>query len=324
MATPLARQREEDEPHRNAPAAGLVEHESRKSRPTLRSNFEFPRQPLPEHVADFFDLEGFWGRRHDVGENFEAGRRQMRRAILDDLAAQHEKAAHQVGKIGVQGSFGQSGRKATDHGAALRKALVRRAAFDMAAADDEVAAGPQFCQHLRQDALVMLQIGVHHRDDWRAGGEHALDAGARQPAPVDAAQAAHAQILMRHFLGQHRRAVRAVVVHHDHFPIDAGQGGIDSAEQFAQISAFVEGGNDKSQFGGQGRGLSLRAFFSGSVSASCIAAGSPASRFEARVKHSRSPAGKGVPSEMKQIGRHVWTFVAGKARNRNNSALARA
>ena len=100
-----ADQREEDEPHRNAAAAGLVEHEPEKIEADLEVEFQFARQPLPEHVADFLDLEGLFRRRDDVGKNFEARRRQMGRAILDDLAAQHEKAAHQIGKIGVQRLF---------------------------------------------------------------------------------------------------------------------------------------------------------------------------------------------------------------------------
>ena len=123
----------------------------------------------------------------------------------------------------------------------------------MAAADHEIGPGADLFQHRRQDALVVLQIGVHHRDDRGAGGQHALDAGARETAPVDAAQAAHARILARDFLGERRRAVGAVVVHDDHFPGDSGQSSVHPPHQFAQVAAFVEGGDDEGEFDGQGR-----------------------------------------------------------------------
>ena len=56
----------------------------------------------------------------------------------------------------------------------------------------------------------------------------------------------------RDFLGEPRRAVGAVVVHDDHFPRRLKRG-VDAPDQFAQIAAFVEGGNDEGEFDGQGR-----------------------------------------------------------------------
>ena len=76
---------------------------------------------------------------------------------------------------------------------------VRAAAFDVARGGDEIDALPSLKrrEHLRQHGLVMLQIGIHHRDEGRAGRQHAFDAGAREAAASDAAEAAHARIAPR-------------------------------------------------------------------------------------------------------------------------------
>ncbi len=90
-------------------------------------------------------------------------------------------------------------------------------AFDIAAADHEIGlAAREQQQHLRQLRLVMLEVGVDHGGIGRARGEDALDAGAGQAAPSDAADTAHPAVLLRQLAHHVPGAVgRIVVDEHD-------------------------------------------------------------------------------------------------------------
>src|SRR5438094_7524562 len=117
-----------------------------------------------------------------------------RRELLKPMAADREEAAHGVGDFEAEKALGDLGGKGADAGALLVKA-VGAAALDVAAADHEFRlAALQERKHFWQLRLVMLQIGVDHGGTGRAGSENPFDAGARQAAPADAADAAHARI----------------------------------------------------------------------------------------------------------------------------------
>ena len=144
--------------------------------------------------------------------------REMAHGVLEDAAAHHEEAAHRVGDRGLAHDARQAGGEAADLGAALVP-RAEAAAGDVARADDEIVGLVlQGLEHARQQALVMLQIGVHDGDEGCGRGEHALDAGGREAAPADALQAAHARIALRH--GAHRfgGAVARIVVDEDRLP----------------------------------------------------------------------------------------------------------
>ncbi len=135
--------------------------------------------------------------RHHVEQDLEALGRELRRELLETVAADHEKAAHGIGDLDLQRAARDLGGERTGAGTLLVEA-VGLVALDIAAADHEVGlAALQQRQHLRELGLVMLQIGVHHGGIGRARGQDALDAGARQAAPTDPADAAHPRILPR-------------------------------------------------------------------------------------------------------------------------------
>jgi hypothetical protein len=75
--------------------------------------------------------------------------------------------------------------------------------------------------HARQQRLVVLQVAVHHGDGARGRGEHALDAGAGQALAADAPQTAHARVGTCDGADDPGRAIWAVVVDEDHFPLRA-------------------------------------------------------------------------------------------------------
>ena len=100
----------------------------------------------------------------------------------------------------------------------------------------------------RQQGLVVLQVGVDHRHEGRRGGQHALDAGRRQPAPADPLHAAHAAVLPR----ESRAPVRAVPsgessstkISSQSMP---GSAALDAVAQLGHVVGLVEGGDDYRQ-----------------------------------------------------------------------------
>ncbi len=140
--------------------------------------------------------------------------------------------------------LGDFGRERADAGAALVE-TVGAAALDIAAADHEFRrAALQQADHLRQLGLVVLQIGVDDRGIGRAGGEDALDAGARQAAPPDPADAADAGILPRQAAHHFPGAVGGIVVDEHDFPGDVLERRLQPPVQNGDVVALVEGGDD--------------------------------------------------------------------------------
>src|SRR6516165_12074041 len=100
----------------------------------------------------------------------------------------------------------------------------------------------------------MLEIAVHHGDEARLAGEDALEAGAGEAAPSDAADAADAGIAGGDLLGDLRSCIRRVVVDDDELPGDAGKSSLHGVDQMRNVVALVEGRNDDGELG---RGLRL-------------------------------------------------------------------
>ena len=136
-------------------------------------------------------------RGHDIEQDLEALGGELRRQLLEAVAADHEEAAHGIGDLDLQHAPGNLGCQRACTGALLVEA-VGAAALDIAAADHEFRlTALQQGDHLRQLRFVVLQIGVHDRRIGGARGKNALDAGARQAAPADPPDAAHSRILPR-------------------------------------------------------------------------------------------------------------------------------
>ena len=163
------------------------------------------------------------------------------------VAPQHEEAAHRIAERNRQDAPRQRGGQTADRAARFVEG-AGAAAFDVAAGGDEVClAGAQGGQHGGQHAFVMLQVGIHHGDEGRAGRQDAFDAGAGQAAAADTAQAAHARIDCGDRLGGFGRAVGRIVVDEDRFPGDAVKRRVEPAHQFGHIVPLLEGRKDNGQ-----------------------------------------------------------------------------
>jgi hypothetical protein len=138
-----------------------------------------------------------------------------------------------------------STRLATSVASALAVETVSAAAFDIAAADHEFRLPAlQQRQHLRQLRFVVLQVGIHHGRERRAGGQNALNAGAGQPAPADPSQTSDPAILPREIAHHVRGRVRGIVVDEDDLPGHPFQGRLELLVQLGDVVALVEGGDD--------------------------------------------------------------------------------
>jgi hypothetical protein len=80
-------------------------------------------------------------------------------------------------------------------------------------------------QHFRQLRLIVLQIGIRHRREWRVDARSPrYDTGARKPSPPEpAAHTAHAGVFARKNMHHIPSAIGGVVVAEDDFSGDAVQ-----------------------------------------------------------------------------------------------------
>ena len=113
-------------------------------------------------------------RRENIDEDLVADAGEVVDRAFEHLALGHEEAAHRIGKVRAQNGLGEpcrdEARELAETGEAFRKLLL-----GVAAADDDFGL-PAFehRQHLGQQRLVVLQIGVDDRDVGRRGGEHSF------------------------------------------------------------------------------------------------------------------------------------------------------
>ena len=198
---------------------------------------------------------------HDIEQDLEALGGELRRQLLEAVAADHEEAAHGIGDLDLQHAPGDFGCQRADAGALLVEA-VGAAALDIAAADHEFRlTALQQGDHLRQLRFVVLQIGVHHRRIGGARRQDALDAGAGQAAPPDPPDTADPGVLPRQ--GPHHLpgTVRRIVIDKDDFPGDAGERRVQPPVKYRDVVAFVEGRDDNGklrQTGGLRQGFGPR------------------------------------------------------------------
>ncbi len=201
-------------------------------------------QPRAEAVGNFLHPQRAARGGDDIEQYLEPLRRELRRQLLEAIAADHEEAAHRIGDLHPQHPLGNFGGERAGAGALLVEA-VGAAALDIAAADHEIGrAGLQQRQHFRQLRLVMLQVGVDHGDIRRARRQNALDAGAGQSAAPDPPDTAHPAIVPRQRADHVPGAVGRIVVDEDDFPGHARERRLQPPVQLGDVVALVEGGND--------------------------------------------------------------------------------
>ena len=95
----------------------------------------------------------------------------------------------------------------------------------------------------------MLKVGVHHGDVACLARQHALDAGAREAAPANAAHAAHARIAFADLAGDRSGAVGRIVVDEHDLPIDTVKSVRKFLDQQRNVVVLLEGRDHDRQFG---------------------------------------------------------------------------
>jgi hypothetical protein len=155
----------------------LVEQEHAVVPDHVRVEFARPRAARAKPVGQLAEAKRLGGRREQVEQKLEPDPREAAHPALESLPTHHEEAAHGIGQIGAQDQAAEVCGKAARCGARLRP-LTDPVLLHVAAADDHLDV-LLLCDpvHLRQQSLVVLQIGVHHRDQRSGAGQNALDAG---------------------------------------------------------------------------------------------------------------------------------------------------
>ena len=214
-----------------------------------RRQLRFAGLARAKDVGRFDDLEAAAGGQHDIDEDLEAVGRKPRREPRDDVAADHEEAAHRIADRDPGHAAEEPGAEVAELLARRRQAARRRLVGD-ARADREIAAARrERFVHFRQDRFVVLQVAVDHRDEIGARRQPALDHRARQAEAIDAPDAAQARIARRQRIGDVGGAVGRIVVDDDHFPRQAGERRLEPLEQDGNVGRLAVGRHDH----GEGR-----------------------------------------------------------------------
>ncbi len=243
-------QREGDEADRQQPPEEAVEQHHEKLPRDVGVELALAGVARAEGVGQLAQAQRRGRGGEQVEQDLEAHAGQAgAHTAFDALATNHEESAHRVVQFGLQHTLRQRGGQPAQPGPQCRP-LANAAAADVATADHHVHLRvAQFIEHQGKARLVVLQVGVDHRDQRRGRGQHAFDARRRQSAPADAQQPAHARILLRHRRHSLAGVVRRIVIDEDHLPVDAGQRGGEPCAQFDHIGGLVEGGDDDRQLG---------------------------------------------------------------------------
>ena len=240
---------EQHEADRQHAAARVMRDEPEKIEADQRRQLRFAGLARAEDVRDLDDFQAAAAGEDDVDENLEAVGRKPRREARDDLAADHEEAAHRIADRGAGQAPKEPGAEVAQLLARRREAARRRRVGD-ARADGQIAArGRERFVHFRQDRFVVLQIAVDHRDEVGARRQPALDDRARQADAIDAPDAAQPRIARRQRKGDVGRAVGRIVVDDDHFPGQAGECRLQPLEKHGNVGRFAIGRHDH----GEGR-----------------------------------------------------------------------
>ena len=134
---------------------------------------------------------------------------------------------------------------------APRGKLAHAAAGDVARAHHQVEIlFADAAQHLRQNALVVLQVRIHHRHKGRRRGQNSLNARRGQAPPSNPVQHAHIVVPLGQPAHRVRSAVRRVVIHKNHFVMNAGKRLFQALDQRAHVSSLVKCGKHDRQIVG--------------------------------------------------------------------------
>src|SRR5262245_20487580 len=83
--------------------------------------------------------------------------------------------------------------------------------------------GLQCFEHVGEQPLIVLQVGVHYRDVRCGARQDTLDAGGSKPATANPLNAAHSTIYTSKSANRFRRSILRVIIDKDRLPVDAFQ-----------------------------------------------------------------------------------------------------
>src|SRR5208283_151539 len=95
-------------------------------------------------------------------------------------------------------------------------------------------------EHRHKQRLIMLQVGIHDRDEWSESTLDSLDDGGGKSTPADPADAAEARILPPCLLQLLNGSVGRIIVHEDDFPLDIAECCTEFRGERLDIFAFVK------------------------------------------------------------------------------------
>src|SRR5208283_786861 len=95
-------------------------------------------------------------------------------------------------------------------------------------------------EHRHKQRLIMLQVGIHDRDEWSESTLDSLDHGGGKSTPADPADAAEARILPPCLLQLLNGSVGRIIVHEDDFPLDIAECRTELRGERRDIFAFVK------------------------------------------------------------------------------------
>ena len=180
----------------------------------------------------------------DVEKDLEPVRHEGRRDPLDQVASDHEEAAHRIGDGPLEHRSGERRPDAAEPTAGGAHRLVGTAAGGPRANCEIRAVVGDEPRHRREDGLVVLQVAIDHSDDRCRGGQGPFDAGPSQSPAIDASQAAEPGVPRTDVPRPTPGAVGGVVVDDDHLPGDVAQHDRQPVEQDREVVAFVERRHD--------------------------------------------------------------------------------
>ena len=241
--TACANHGEQNKADRKGAGGRVMNDEAKEVDADQRRQFELASVALAEPIRDFDNLQFAAGRKNHVDQDLETVGRKTRRQTRDDLAPDHEEAAHRIGdgrprdspeEPGAHVAQPLPGRREVSAPASLIRVPIARLAAPLASA---------WCI-APEDRLVVLKIAVDDRDEIRARRHPSLDDRARKTRAVDASQAAETAIFGRERKSDIRGPVGGIVIDDDHLPWQALESGFDALEKNGDVGRFLIGRDD--------------------------------------------------------------------------------
>lgn len=182
-------------------------------------------------------------RRQYVDQDFKSRPRQSADRLPEELGFNDKEPAHRIGYGTVANKSADSRADRAELGALRGKPAEASSRHVAAGHDDIEIFESDLLQHFGEDALVMLQIGIHDGNVRCAGRHHAFDACGRKSATPNALDSAHLTIPGGKVSQQIRRTVGGMIVDEYCFPNNAFQGFPQRIQEERSILLFIVSGN---------------------------------------------------------------------------------